>query len=289
MTPELDAFVHAELGALGTTLRATVVAESPYPARLFYPVDAAGMANVIRNRTITARDWRLGCPPALVAYGVEVVTACLEREPVADPLRRAFRRAALANLHPRGSHFDGFVARLFASPATAGWHGYALGLAVPAAPLPGMTLMAAIYAVEQQQAIIAALLHACEDYFVSAVQRFGARHHDDLLVPCWDRFRRDIGTFLMRLRHPDQSHEREWIALALAGPRRDPVLFDVIGNRLVPGVHLAIDSMPVDHIIIGAELPFATTREALAAFLGRHGMHGVRVAPAPPDGPAGRV
>jgi hypothetical protein len=141
-----------------------------------------------------------------------------------------------------------------------------------------MRLLSAIYSHERQLSIVQTLYQRYEDYFISAVQRFGEQHGDELLPICWDKFRYEIGAFLMRFRDPSLHREREWIALALsdtgAEPDHDQVVFEVVENRLVPAVVLDIRgpmvngrTLPLDVIAIGPSLPFESTREALSAYL----------------------
>ena len=94
----------------------------------------------------------------------------------------------------------------------------------------------------------------------------------------------------MRFRNPASFEEREWIALALTRPHQeqDPVVFEIVDNRLVPSVALNIGGppdrgrrkLPLDVIAIGTSLPFEATREALSAFLGCNRVHGVTIVPA---------
>lgn len=279
---DLEDFVQAELAQLGSNGNGRARDHASEPAHLFHLVDAAGIDSVVRRRTLPALDWRLGHDAALVGYGVELVTDFLtaRQNQAMDALREQFRSAALANFNPRGTHFDGFVARLFeridaADPAT--FPGYALGLSVGA--LSRFALQRAIYSRAQQLAIVESVYQRCEDYFVSAVQRFGERHSAELLPPCWDKFRRNIGTFLMRFRCPSRVNEGEWIALAIISrvqQNKDAVTFQIVDNCLVPTFVCDIaGSLAI--IAIGASLPFATTREALLAYLGRNRMSGVAI------------
>ena len=252
------------------------------PAHLYSLTDAAGLDAAVRSKTLPAYDCRLGHDPSLVRYGVAVVEGFLAArlEACTDPLRTQFCRAALENFHPRGTHFDGFVVRLFdceEAGTAPNCPGYALG--VRAADLP-LRLGQAIYAPTRQLAIVAAAYQACEDYFVSAVDRFGGRYRADLLTPCWDAFRHHTGMWLMRYRQPHLAAEREWIGVALAKPQQeaDPVTFQIVGNRLLPAVRIHIGARTLETITIGATLPFETTCEALRAYLGRHGMHGIAIA-----------
>jgi hypothetical protein len=296
--------VQHELAQLSGSIRHQLPANPAMPQRLYYPANAAGLEAVVRSGTLRALDWRLGCEEALVRYGIEVVEAFLGQRQgaTADPLREQFRSETLANFHPRGTHFDGFVARLFeraGATEPAFFPGYALGLSVANLPIrtsanaPGtsMRLFKAIYSREQQLAIVQTIYQACEDYFVSTVHRFGEQNRSQLLTPCWDKFRRDIGTVLMQFRNPASFQEREWIAIALTRPHQeeDPVVFEVVGNRLVPSVALDIGwppgagsrKLPLDVIAIGPSLQFESTREALSAFLSRNRVHGVSIVRAP--------
>lgn len=282
INPEFDRFVQAELEQLRSS--ADAHRRAP-PSRLLYPTDAAGLDAVIRSGALPAWDWRLAHEPALVRYGVELVEEFLAQPAhrADDALRTRFRQAALANLHPRGTHFDGFVARLFehAAPnAAAHCPGYALGVrtgALPAQP------QHAIYERAQQCAIVASAYQACEDYFVGAVARFGERVGSDLLTPCWDTFRHLIGPFLMRFRDPALAHQHEWTVVAPApsgpAPQADPVRFAIVDNRLVPHAALVLGARPLESIAIAPALPFATTREALRAYLRRRHMGGLALVP----------
>lgn len=297
---ELEEFVQQELAQLSGSAQHQLAANPAMPQRLFHLTDAAGLEVAVRSGTLRAPDWRLGCKEPLVRYGVELVEAFLGQRQgaTADSLREEFRRATLANFNPRGTHFDGFVARLFECAEArepASFPGYAIGLSVANLPIrtsasePGtsMQLLRAIYSREQQLAIVQTIYQSYEDYFVSTVDRFGEQNRTQLLTPCWDKFRHDIGTFLMRFRNPASFQEREWIAIALARPHQEeePVVFEIVDNRLVPSVALDIggspDScrrkLPLDVIAIGASLPFESTREALSAFLSRNGVHGITI------------
>jgi hypothetical protein len=280
INPELDDFIQHELAQLSA--QATPGA-APMPQRLFHVTDAAGVETLVRSRALRALDWRLGWDGALVRYGVKLVETFLHQrtDATADPLREQFRRATLANFNPCGSHFDGFVARLFerAEPRNQmSFPGYAIGFAAARAG-DGMQLLPAIYSHEQQLAIVQTLYRRSEDYFVSAVHRFGEQHRTELLTPCWDKFRQGIGTCLMRFRAPASCHEREWIAIALGATAQadDAIDFVVIDNRLAPVVAIDIGALPLDVIAIGAALPFESTREALSAFLRRQRTHGVAI------------
>lgn len=293
---ELEEFVQHELAQLSGSAQLRLAAEPALPQRLYHLADAAGIEALVCTGTLRALDWRLGWDEPLVRYGVELVEAFLGERPPgpADALREEFRRETLANFNPSGTHFDGFVARLFEkADAREPSPGYALGLRVVDLPArtsasePGasMQLLRAIYSREQQLTIVQALYQAYEDYFVSAVQRFGEQNRTQLLTPCWDKFRYDVGTFLMRFRNPGLFPQQEWIALALAGPHqeKDPVAFGIVDNRLVPSVALDIcgpaakRKLALDVIAVGAALPFESTREALSAFLGRNRVHGVAI------------
>jgi hypothetical protein len=300
INPELDEFVQQELAQLSASGLHRAAVEPPVPQRLFQPADAAGVETLVRSRTLRALDWRLGWGDALSGYGVELVEDFLHQRQAAttDPLQEQFRRATLTNFNPSGSHFDGFVARLYECvepPLPAPFPGYALGFSCVDLPVPtsagaagaSMRLLAAIYEREQQLAIVQTLYQMCEDYFVSAVHRFGEHNSAELMTPCWDKFRQAVGAFMMRFRAPASCHEREWIALALARPHlaEDPIVFEPVDNRLVPLVQIDIGGLPasgrrtqpLDVIAIGAALPFESTREALAAFLRSNRMHGVAV------------
>lgn len=303
MNQELDEFVQHELAQLSGSAAHRQPANPALPQRLYTPVNAAGIEAVVRSRTLRALDWRLRYAETLGRYGVEVVETCLgqRRGTTADSLREQFRCETLANFHPSGTHFDGFVARLFERAEATGlasFPGYALGLSVADLPVrtaaftPGtnMRLFSAIYSRDQQFAIVQTIYQSYEDYFVSAVHRFGEQNRTWLLTPCWDKFRHDIGTVLMRFRNPASFQEREWIAIALARPHQedDPVVFEIFDNRLLPSVALDIGglsdgsgrALPLDVIAIGPYLPFESTREALSAFLSRNRVHGVTIVPA---------
>lgn len=300
---ELEEFVQQELTQLSGSTCHQLAADPALPKRLFHLTGAAGLEAAMRTGKLPARDWRLGCAAPLVRYGVEVVEAFLvtRQGASADPLREEFRRATLANFNPSGTHFDGFIVRLFECAEVrnaASSPGYALGLSVANLPIRTsasepetcMQLLKAIYSREQQLAIVETIYQCYEDYFVSAVHRFGEQNRAQLLTPCWDKFRHDIGTLLMRFRNPASFQEREWIAIALTQPLQEaePVVFEIVDNRLVPSVALDIaglpDSgrrkLPLDVIAIGASLPFESTREALAAFLSHNRMPGVAIVPA---------
>ncbi len=163
-----------------------------------------------------AFDWRTGWGGAPARYGVQLVEDFLGQPPPAstDPLRALFRSETLANFNPRGSHFDGFVARLSECAGPPG----ANPLVTTSVTQPRTRLLKAIYSREQQLAIVHTLYRSSEDYFLSAVQRFGEHYRSDLLTPCWDKFRHMIGTWLMRFRDPASVDEREWIAIVLASP-----------------------------------------------------------------------
>lgn len=288
------------LTELSGALRHPLNVNRALPQRLYYPTDAHGLAATVRGQALRALDWRLGWGDPLVRYGVDLVEEFLDQHQcaAADPLREEFRGAARANFSPRGTHFDGFVARLFACPdagQATSTSGYALGFSVEnmtacagaGHPDLGIRLEAAIYSREQQLAIVGRLYQSYEDYFVAAVQRFGQRHRDDLLIPCWDKFRHDIGSVLMRFRDPALGKEREWIALAVGRRTRtdDGIGFEIVDNRLVPAVALDIGARldgarrpsALDVIVIGASLPFEPTREVLQAFLARHAAARVRI------------
>jgi hypothetical protein len=289
MNPELEEFVQCELAQLGCVAE-PVYMDDPVPQRLYHLTDAAGMEGFFRHGTVRALDWRLGWGGPLVRYGVELVEEFLEQPGTGktEALRKQFRQATRANFHPRGTHFDGFVFRLY-DASEAQVHstgpGYLLGLSTAALLAPrqprsrrAMRLLSAIYSHERQLSILQTLYRRYEDYFVSAVKRFGEQHGDELLPICWDRFRYEIGTFLMRFRDPGLHREREWIALALsdtgAEPGHDPVVFEVVKNRLVPTVVLDLRvpvgngrTLPLEVIAIGPSLPFESTREALSAYL----------------------
>lgn len=289
MNPELEEFVQCELVQLSRGGE-QVYTDGPVPQRLYHLADAAGMEGFFRHGTVRALDWRLGWGGSLVRYGVELVEEFLEQPGTGktEALREEFRQATRKNFHPRGSHFDGFVFRLYDTSEAqvhSTFPGYLLGLSTAALPGPmqptsqrAMRLLSAIYSHERQVSILQTLYRRYEDYFVSAVQRFGERHGDELLPICWDKFRYEIGTFLMRFRDPGLHREREWIALTLSGkdaePDHDPVVFEVVENRLVPAVVLDIRgptvngrTLPLDVIAIGPSVPFDSTREALSAYL----------------------
>ena len=303
MNQELEEFVQLELAQLSGSAQHQLPANPAMPQRLYYPVNAAGIEAIVRSGTLRALDWRLGCDEALVRYGVGVVEAFLDKRQgaTADSLREEFRCETLANFCPSGTHFDGFVVRLFEHTEPTdpvSFPGYALGLSVANLPIrtianaPGTSiqLLKAIYSREQQLAIVQTIYQSYEDYFVSTVRRFGEQNRTQLLTPCWDKFRRDIGTVLMRFRNPASFQECEWIATALTRPHQeeDLVVFEIVDNRLVPSVALDISvppdggrrKLPFDVIAIGASLPFESTREALSAFLSRNRVHGVTIVPA---------
>ena len=237
---------------------------------------------MVRTRTLPACDWRLGHDPALVRYGVELVEQFLaaSREASSAPLRREFRCATLANFNPRGVHFDGFVVRLFehADAIAPAATGYALGMRI--ADLP-VELSRAIDGPARQRAIVASIYQACEDYFVRAVERFGDRYRHDLLTPCWDTFRHEIGPLLLRFRPPSSAEQCEWVALARSLPLTDPdpITFPIVQNRLVPTAAIPIGARTLETIAIGTTVPFETTSEALHAYLHRQGMHRIAITP----------
>lgn len=278
---DFDEFVHAELACMRSA-HDTYWHDGPVvPTCLFYPVDAAGLDVAVRSRTLPAHDWRLGHDPSLVRYGVELVEAFLAaRQAISTtPLREQFCRATRTNFNPRGTHFDGFIARLFedgGACAAASHPGYALGVRVAGLPV---RLGQALYAPAHQLSIVASIYQACEDYFVYAVERFGEHYCMDLLTPCWDTFRHVIGPLLFRFRPPALAAEREWIALALALPQpgKDPVIFTIADNRLVPGVALSFGAQTLAAIVVGIGDAFDATREVLLAYLSRQGMHGVGI------------
>lgn len=299
MNRDLDEFVRCELSQLsagGPALDEDV----PLPRRLFYPCDAAELDAVMRSGAIPSIDWRLGWDGPLVQYGVELVRSHLEEASgeADNGLRRRFRDDVCAHFDPRGTHFDGFVTRLFdigsGSPQD-GFPGYALGM--PSDALAGrdrtaagqerVRLASAIYSSERQHAIVQALYRRYEDYFITAVERFSASCADDVSSSCTDRFRRDIGCYLMRFRDPGLSDEREWIALALtaADGRPQPLRFDIRANRLVPVVVLDIAAPDllrrrrslIDVIAVRPSLPAGSTRESLEAYLRWQGLPGVAV------------
>jgi hypothetical protein len=299
MNRDLDEFVQAELTQSSAGIHELYV-EPRLPGRLFYPCDAVELDSVVRRGAVRALDWRLGLDGILAHYGVELARSCL-RAACAAPengLRGEFRQYVLAHFDPRGTHFDGFVTRLFDMGedvyARAGLPSYALGLTSAALAAPrtagspaAMRLYCAIYSSEKQRGIVQALHRRYEDYFVNTVARFGERHVEDLLPACTDRFRCDIGTFLMRFREPGSCHEREWIAIALASSDGDanPIQFDIRENRFVPVAALNIADppvdgrrrLPIDVVAIGASLPAEPTREVLRAYLRRHGLAQVAV------------
>ena len=260
MNQELEEFVQHELAQLSGSVQHQVASNPAMSQRLFYRTDAAGRGAAVRNRTLRAVDWRRGCEPSLVRYGAELVEAFLG-EPQGAPVdwrREQFRHATLTNFNPSGTHFDGFVARLFEcaqAPASLPCHAFELCVAhlpVRASASDSgksMQLLSAIYSHEQQFAIVRTIYQTYEDYFVSTVDRFGAQDPTRFLTSCWDKFRHDIGTFLMRFRHPASFEEREWIAIALVRPHQEaePVVFEMIDNRLVPSVAFEI-SLPPDRL-----------------------------------------
>lgn len=275
--------MHAELSQLRSAPDAPWRTAPAAPTRLFYPADAARLDAVVRDHALPAHDWRLGHEPALVRHGVDLVERFLaaRRDTTGNPLRERFRQATLANFNPRGTHFDGFVVRLFEhadGAAAAGRQDYALGMRTAALPA---RLGQAVYVPERQRAIVASIYQACEDYVVGAVARFGERCLDDFLTPCWDTFRHEVGPFLMRFRPPALAHEQEWVALVPARGRQcaDQVTFPIVDNRLVPTAALALGARPLDAIAIGPALPFGTTCEALRAWLGQRRMPGLAIVP----------
>jgi hypothetical protein len=258
----------------------------------------------VRSGALRAIDWRLGWDGSLVGYGVELILSLLQTQSdlSGEGLRRRFRDHVLTHFNPRGTHFDGFVARLFdigGADAHCTVGGYALGLSSATLPVQphaggppgGMRLHSTIYAIERQCAIVQTLYRRYEDYLFRAVERFGERHIDDFMSACTDQFRHDIGYLVMRFRGPAAAHEREWIAIVLASAYRkpgqdaDPVRFDILNNRLVPVVALDIAEPGADGrrrpavevIAIGVSLPAESTREALKAYLRRHGLPGIAV------------
>jgi hypothetical protein len=299
MNRDLDEFVRCELSQLSAGGHA-LDEDVPLPRRLFYPCDAPELDAVMRSRTIPAIDWRLGWDGPLVQYGVELVRSHLEGASgeADNGLRTRFRDDVRTYFDPRGTHFDGFVTRLFdigsGSPQD-GFPGYALGMAGDALAARDRTaashgtvrLASAIYSSERQHAIVQALYRRYEDYLITAVERFGESCADDVSSSCTDRFRRDIGCYIMRFRDPGLSGEREWIALALAAAdgRGQPLWFDIRANRLVPAVALdiAAHGLPrrrrslIDVIAVGPSLPAASTRESLEAYLRWQGLPGVAV------------
>lgn len=299
MNRDLDEFVRCELSQLSAGADA-LDEDAPLPRRLFYPCDAAELDAVMRSRTIAAMDWRLGWDGPLVQYGVDLVRSHLEEASgKADHgLRRRFRDDLCTHFNPRGTHFDGFVIRLFdlgGSSPRHGFPGYALGMPgdalaahdSTAAGQGAVRLASAMYSSQRQRAIVQALYRRYEDYLVTAVERFGESCAEDVSSSCIDRFRRDIGGAMMRFRDPGLSGEREWIALALAAAGGPPqaLRFELRANRLVPALALDIAAHGlrrrrrslVDVIAVGPSLPAASTRESLEAYLRWQGLHGVAV------------
>jgi hypothetical protein len=299
MNRDLDEFVRCELAQLSAGGHA-LDEDVPLPRRLFYPCDALELDAVMRSRTITAIDWRLGWDGPLVQYGVELVRSHLDGASgeADNGLRRRFRDDVCTHFDPRGTHFDGFVTRLFdigSGSPQHGFPGYALGMPGDAlvardgtaAGQGTVRLASAIYSSERQRAIVQALYRRYEDYLITAVERFGEGCADDVSSSCTDRFRRDIGHYMMRFRDPGLSREREWIALAVAAAdgRPQPLRFDIRANRLVPIVALDITAPNVtrrkrsliDLIAVGPSLPAGSTRASLEAYLRWQGLPGVAV------------
>ncbi len=298
MNRDLDDFVRCELSQLSGANVLDV--DVSLPRHLFYLCDAAELDSVMRNSAVPAMDWRLGWDGPLVQYGVELVRSYLEGASgeADNGLRSRFREDVYTHFDPRGTHFDGFVIRLFdlgsGSPQN-GFPGYALGMPADAlAARDGaatgqgtVRLASAIYSSERQHAIVQGLYRRYEDYLITAVERFGESCADDVSLSCTDRFRRDIGRYMMRFRDPCLSGEREWIALALAAAdgMPQPLRFDIRANRLVPTVALdiAVHGLPgrrrslIDVIAVGPSLPAASTRESLEAYLRWQGLPGVAV------------
>lgn len=234
----------------------------------------------------------------MVAYGVELVKTFLDTTPdeVTDPLRIEFRRTLSANFHPRGTHFDGFVARLYEFDDAfepASFPGYAIGLRVADLPIRAQSderemsirLERTVDCRDQQLQIVKTLYQAYEDFFVSAAQRFGESHRDALLPSCWDKFRHHIGLYLMRFRDPAKLQHPEWIAIALTrnDEHEDSIAFEVIDNRIVPLTTLPLTransiALQIDSVKVGAALPFEITKESLTAFLRHHGIFRVDIA-----------
>lgn len=233
----------------------------------------------------------------MVAYGVELVKTFLDTisDEITDPLRIEFHRTLSVNFHPRGTHFDGFVARLYEFDVAiepALFPGYAIGLRIADLPIRAQSderemsirLERTVDCRDQQLQIVTTLYQAYEDLFVSAAQRFGESHRDALLTPCWDKFRHHIGLYLMRFRDPVEAKHREWIAIALTrnDEREDSIAFEVIDNRIVPLTALPLTranslALPIDSVIVGAALPFEITKESLTAFLRHHGIFRVDI------------
>ena len=298
MNRDLDEFLQCELSQLSAGTHD--YDDVPLPRRLFYPCDAAELDAVMRSSAIPAIDWRLGWDGPLVQYGVGLVWSFLDEasDVPDDALRRRLRDDVRTHFDPRGAHFDGFVIRLFdvgSGTPRDGFPGYALGmpgnaLAARDGTAPGqgtMRLASAIYSSERQRAIVRALYRRYEDYLITAIERFGQGCADDVSSSCTDRFRRDIGRYLMRFRDPGLSREREWIALSLAAAdgRPQAVRFDIRANRLVPAVaiDIAAPGLPrrrrslIDLIAVGPSLPGGSTRETLEAYLRWQGVPGVAV------------
>lgn len=281
-------------------MRETLCSNDAAPQRLFYPTDAVGLAAAVRRQSVRALDWRLGWGDAFTHYGIGRVDEFLAQRAgtTQDAFRKTFCEASRLNFNPRGTHFDAFVARFFecallghpAAPSE-----YALGLSVSrlsattcsASPKATARLAAAIYDREHQRSIIDSVYSAYEDYFVSAIQRFGERYLNDLQTPCWDKFRHDIGSMLIRFRDPFLANECEWIAIALIGPQTSDIdiKFEIIGNRFVPTVALDLRSeidcergaCAIDTIVTGPSLPYEPTREVLQAFLARTATGKIRI------------
>lgn len=296
MNCELDEFVQCELAQISAC---APTVQAALPAQLYHFTDAAGIEAFVRHGNLRALDWRLGWDGPLVQYGIDLVNTFfgMRAQPGKEPLRAQFCRDVAAHFNPHGTHFDGFITRLFdtsktdvAGPASD----YALGLSTAALPVrtahntahARILLLSAIYPRDEQLSVVQALYQRYEDYFVSAVERFGDRYRDDLLFTCRDRFRHDIGTFLMRFRDPVSRYQGEWIAIALALPddNDERIEFNVVNNRLLPVVSIDVikrvdtkRQLPLSSIAVSASLPFASTQEALLAYMGSCNVHGVAV------------
>lgn len=292
---ELDLLLQRELESLSTQLDVDLAAPAAAVNALYQFTDATGLARLVNDGTLQAWHARLGWHDDVLAYGIALARSVLAAELAGctDDLSRRFCRAVIENFNPRGTHFDYFAARLYQDTGASTWPGsggpgYAVGLRTADLPTRSvapdrparMQLQPVIYAADEQHHIVRTLHAAYRVYFATAVERFGERAAQQMLVSCCDMFRHDIGTFLIRLRDPALVGEDEWIAIALARSDQcgnDGVLFDMVDNRFAPYVAIDITKpardgarrLPLASIVVDSSLPPDTAAEGLRAFLGK--------------------
>lgn len=302
--PGVHQSLMAELEWISAELQSDLNPAVAAPEQLFHHTDAHGLQALVRDQALHALHSRLGWGDDVTGYGIDLVQSFLQfRAATSQPGASAeFCNALLANFHPRGSHFDCFLARLFEDadgPDRQGntCPGYALGLSTNHMALraeqrhegAAVLLQQAIYLRRQQLDIIGRTYATYESFYARSLLRYGSAGQDTILTPCWDMFRRDIGEFLPRFRSPARNHEKEWLAIALtdADQEEDGVFFDVVDNRLVPAVRLDISrpsrngsrALPLQSLVIGSALPYEITREALQVFLSRNRTSFVKISP----------